>query len=75
MLTAFGIALLFGLIVSRDTLAVIASVGFFSAILLFFIGLGAVVFSSDKAVGEGLMIGSLLVGIIGFGICTSNLHL
>jgi amino acid transporter len=72
MLIAFGICLLLGLIVSQDALALIASIGFFAAIILFFIGLGMVILSSNKEVGDGLMIGSLLIGIIGFGICTAN---
>ncbi len=72
MLTVFGLSILFCLVADRDALATVGMLGFFAAIFLFFIGLIMAIFSTDKEVANGLMLGSLLVGTIGFGICTSN---
>ncbi len=56
----------------RNNLDGVGLLGFLLGILLFIIGLIISINKNLRDIGIGLMIVSLIIGIIGFGVCSAN---
>lgn len=75
ILIVLGLYILFMTIVfffDRNNLDGTGFLGFLGGIWLFIIGLIISLYKNFRDIGRGLMIVSLIIGIIGFGVCSAT---
>jgi hypothetical protein len=78
ILIVFGIYILFlaaTAVFYNSSLGDAGALGFYAGIMLFFIGALAIVSRKTRDIGFGLLLASLLIGIVGFGVCSANFKL
>lgn len=78
ILIALGLYILFLAVVfffDRNNFDGAGLLGFLGGICLFVMGLIISLYKNVRDIGRGLMIASLIIAFIGFGVCSANLKI